>query len=548
MTKIVLSAINSKYVHTNLAIRKISAYLVQNGATCRICEYSGNDEIMRVAADIAGGGADIAGFSCYIWNIDYTLRLAEILKKADSNIKIVLGGPEASYNRDRILQNCSFVDAIIVGEGEKAWLDIYKNGVTEKIIFGENTDMDSMPFPYCYKDFAEPDRIFYYESSRGCPFACSYCLSSADRHIKYKSLENVFADLDIFAKHNVRLVKFVDRTFNSDEERSIKILEYILSLDCRTEFHIELEAAIVSDRFIDILKKFPKNKLRVEVGLQSSNPDTLRAVNRSPKTDILGKNAKKIVSQTNVTLHLDLIAGLPLETVDIFRNSFDFAFSLSPHELQLGFLKVLPGTQIEKDAGKFGILYSSSAPYEVISTFDMSFGDISHLKDVEAALDMYHNSGILKFCENVFLDHFGSAFDFFDALATYLKGIGELTAAHHRTKLFGYICDFAKTLNICNREFLLLLAKDYFISCTGAPFPSWLKKGDILLSKQKIHEILFCDEVLDGVPFVKNTTPKDRHKHVRIENLFNMVWLISNKDKNIVDISNYFLLDNQKKM
>ena len=136
MTKIVLSAINSKYVHTNLAIRKISAYLVQNGATCRICEYSGNDEIMRVAADIAGSGADIAGFSCYIWNIDYTLRLAEILKKADSNIKIVLGGPEASYNRDRILQNCSFVDAIIVGEGEKAWLDIYKNGDTEKIIFG----------------------------------------------------------------------------------------------------------------------------------------------------------------------------------------------------------------------------------------------------------------------------------------------------------------------------------------------------------------------------------------------------------------------------
>ena len=172
----------------------------------------------------------------------------------------------------------------------------------------------------------------------------------------------------------------------------------------------------------------------------------------------------------------------------------------------------------------------------------MSFNDISRLKNVEAALDMYHNSGILKFSEPVFLSYFGSAFSFFDALAQYLKSIGELTAAHHRTKLFGYICDFAKNLGICNREFLLLLAKDYFISCTGAPFPAWLEKGDILLNKQKIHEILFCDDVLCDVPFVQNTPAKDRHKYVRIENLFNMVWLISNKDQNIVDISNYFLL------
>lgn len=544
MNKIVLSAINSKYVHTNLAIRKISAYLAQHNIFCEICEYSGNDEIMRVAADIACKKPDIAGFSCYIWNIDYTLKLAEILKKADKNIKIVLGGPEASYNKDKILQMHSFVDAIIIGEGEKAMLDIAKNGICDKIIVGENVDMDEMPFPYSETDFAQPDRIFYYESTRGCPFACSYCLSSADRHIKYKSLENVFADLDIFAKHNVRLVKFVDRTFNADEQRSIKILEYILTLDCRTEFHIELEAAIVSSKFIDVLKKFPPEKLRVEVGLQSSNPDTLHAVNRTPKTDVLGENVKKIITDTNVTLHLDLIAGLPLETVSIFKNSFDFAFDLCPHELQLGFLKVLPGTKIEKDAGKYGIEYASSAPYEVISTNHMSFDDISRLKNVEAALDMYHNSGILTNSEKLFLKHFGSAFEFFDALAGYLKNTGELNSAHHRTKLFGYICDFAKTLGICDYEFLITLAKDYFISCVGAPFPTWLEKGSIQLSKPKIHEVLLCDDVVCHLPFVGQTPSKDRHKHVRIENLFNMVWLISNKDKNIVDISKYFLLEN----
>ena len=531
--KTALVGINSKYVHTNLAVRKIRAYLALRGITATVYEYSGGEELHRVAADILAENYDCIGFSCYIWNIDYVLKLAEIIKTASPKTRLVFGGPEAWFSPRRLLDS-GFADGIICGEGETVYEDM-ASGFFDKIMTGRQLPMEEMPFPYTEDELKERGRIFYYESSRGCPFGCSYCLSSADKGIRYRSAAATLADIRIFAQHNVRLVKFIDRTFNSNLPRSKEILRGLLEIPCDTEFHFEIAADTVDDEFIEILAKFPPGKIRLEAGLQSTNPKTLKAVNRSCNLDKLGKNIKSIIQNTNAILHLDLIAGLPYEDSESFKQSFNFAFGLNPHELQLGFLKVLPGTEISRRATEFGIKNTSYPPYEIISNNYISFSGLSALKDIEAVLDMYHNSGILKNTEPYILKKYETPFDFYSMLAQYFRKKGYLGAPHHRIKLFDFIHDFINDA-VANEY----LARDFLLSCKGAPAASWMNIGGEPLKKDTITKILSDDGILKPLPELRAVDKKQRHKHVRTERLFNMVWLTSYIDKKIVDITPYF--------
>ncbi len=534
--EIALIGINSKYVHTNLAIRKIRAYLEKKNIKVTVKEYSGSEELCKTAADILDKKYDVIGFSCYIWNIEYTLKLAEIIKSAVPGIRLVFGGPEAEFSKERLCRHPA-VSAIISGEGEKVFEDI-AGGYFAESMSSSPLDMEDMPFPYTAEELQDRQRIFYYESSRGCPFGCSYCLSSAQRGIRYRSVEGTMRDLRIFAENNVRLVKFIDRTFNSNLQRSKDILKGILSLNCSTEFHIEIAADTVDDEFIDILKRFPPNKLRIEAGLQSTNPKTLEAVNRQCNLEKFEKNIRNIIENTNVTLHLDLIAGLPYEDMESFENSFNFAFDLGSQELQLGFLKLLPGTEIAKNAEEFGIKSTSYPPYEIISNKYMSFEDVALLKNIETVFEMYHNSGILKKSKQRLISEFASPFDFYKKLAAYFRKMSLLGTPHHRTRQFDFIYEFARETGI--RNFESVLAEDYFISCKGAPVPQWIKSDAEPLRKDIINDVLTDDERISELSELVKTEKRARHKYIRTEKVNGMVWLISYADKKIIDITKYF--------
>lgn len=527
-----LVGVNSKYVHTNLAIRKIKAYLNSKGLDVTLCEYSGGEEIWRVAADILSGTPDAVGFSSYIWNIEYVLKLAEIVKKADKNIKIILGGPEAQYNAKKYIEY-PFVDIICSCEGEKFFEKLMTDGIDEKIYVATAPEMDEMPFPYTEEDLSEKGRIFYYESSRGCPFSCAYCLSAAETHIKYRSPHKVFADLDIFARANVRLVKFVDRTFNSDLKRSKEILKYIINLDCETEFHMEIAADIMDDEFVEILKTAPEGKIRLEAGLQSANEKVLSICGRRSNLVRLKENIDRIINETKVTLHLDLIAGLPGESAESFKNSFNFAYGMHPHELQLGFLKVLPGTPIEKMAGEYALVHEENPPYEIISTADISFSELARLKNIELVLEYYSADSFGNALE-ILLKKYSAPYDFFDALAQYFEKNGLNKTPHHKVKLYGFLHRFA------GEDITLPLAKDFLISNSGAHLPEWANPQNAEIKKEKLYEIITDDAAISDFPKLTAVPIRDRHKYIRVEKLQGMVWLISNKDKKIMDITSFF--------
>ncbi|MBR2847294.1 MAG: DUF4080 domain-containing protein [Clostridia bacterium] len=527
-----LVGVNSKYVHTNLAIRKIKAYLNSKGLDAALCEYSGGEEVWRAAADILSARPDAVGFSCYIWNIEYVLKLAEIVKKADKTIKIILGGPEAQYNAARYLEY-PFVDIICCGEGEKFFEKLMTEGIDEKIYVATPPEMDEMPFPYSEEDLFEKGRIFYYESSRGCPFSCAYCLSAAETHIKYRSLDKVFADLDEFSKHNVRLVKFVDRTFNSDLKRSKEILKYIINLPCDTEFHMEIAADIMDGEFIEILKTAPEGKIRLEAGLQSANERVLSICGRRSNLEKLSENIGRIINETKVTLHLDLIAGLPGESAKSFKNSFNFAYGLHPHELQLGFLKVLPGTPIEKMSEEYALVHEDKPPYEIISTADISFSELARLKNIELVLEYYLPESFGNALE-ILMKKYPTPYNFFDELAQYFEENGLNKTPHHKAKLYGFLYDFA------GEEIKLALAKDFLVSNAGAHLPEWANPQIANIRKDKLYEIITDDSAISELPKLTKVPVRDRHKHIRVEKLQEMLWLISVPDKKIMDITAFF--------
>ena len=454
--KFLLTAINAKYIHSNLAVYSLRAAALAAAPasdkhepfSVELAEFTINHRTEEILRDIFLRKPDVLLFSCYIWNIVYVRELAENCKKIMPEVPVWLGGPEVSYDAEKFLRENPAADGILCGEGEETFrllAECYAAGQADTehlaeipgLVFREpvesaarpirvNTpaplpDLSALPFPY--GELAEfENRIIYYESSRGCPFSCSYCLSSIEKSVRFRDIEKVCRELQFFLDRRVPQVKFVDRTFNCRKSHAMAVWSYILEHDNGiTNFHFEIEAELLDEEELALLERMRPGLVQLEIGVQSANRETLKAVRRSTDLERLRSVVERIRDGKNIHQHLDLIAGLPFEDYESFGHSFDQVFALKPEQLQLGFLKVLKGAPMYEDARKYGIAYRSQPPYEVLFTPWLPFSDILRLKMIEEMVEIYYNSHQFGMTLGQLIPRFSSAFAFFEQLALYYE-------------------------------------------------------------------------------------------------------------------------------
>lgn len=442
--KFLLTTLNSKYIHSNLALKYLYASAKKNSKSMTIQEFTINNDDDYIFTELIQGDYDIVCFSCYIWNVDRTLYIAKNLKRAIPGIRIIMGGPEVSFDTIPFLSRHKFIDMIISGEGEAAFAQLTDEllseepklerikGLTYRLngkIFvnpaASPQDFQKVPFPYTDLPI-EKDKIIYYESSRGCPFRCSYCLSSVDGQMRSLPIARVKEDLKVFLDRRVTQVKFIDRTFNWDQNRCLEIMEYLIQQDNGlTNFHFELCGELINNDMIAVLGKVRKDLFQFEIGVQSTNERSLKACNRASDFNLLAQNVKSLIAADNVHIHLDLIAGLPYEDYDSFKKSFNDVYALKAHHLQLGFLKLIKGSPIREQREQFGYVYRDKAPYEIISSNYISSYGLIRLKMIEKVVELFYNRGgfkqTLEFAVSNLAD---TPFDFYEELSAfyYLKG------------------------------------------------------------------------------------------------------------------------------
>lgn len=506
--KNILVGINSKYVHTNLAIRYLKKYIEQNSnEKIKIYESSINNNIQKIIRDIVEYEPDNIFFSVYIWNVEMVFKITKELKKILPNKRIILGGPEVSYNPDEILEKNIEIDGILIGEGENVLLNFLTKDIKDvkgvyyrednKIKFNgfepliENLDV--IPFPYDDEELEDVHKIVYYESSRGCPFNCSYCMSSIDKSVRYFSLERTKKDLKKFIDIGTRLVKFVDRTFNLNKDRYMEIWKFLLeNYRENITFHFEINANIFDDEVLEFLKKVPRKLFQFEIGVQTTNPSTMKAINRNNNLDRLFHNVTCI--NKNIHLHLDLIAGLPFEDYETFGKSFDYVYKTKCEMIQLGFLKMLKGTQMKDEREKYSYKYLDFPPYEILSNEFISYKDICRLKDIEEVLDFYYNSQkFLKSVDFVVENFFESPFKFFESIGDFYKERGYLEVAHKEVAIFNNFVEYYEKMNFPKKEeFLEYLKFDYLFMGKPGFYPAWIEENkDKELHKNIIEKMSF---------------------------------------------------------
>ncbi len=479
MEKYLLVAINSQYIHTNLAVRYLKKYSEEySNKNVQIYETNINNQILQIIKEIQEQDPAVVIFSTYIWNRDYVFKIIKELRKIMPEVKLGVGGPEATYMGDDYLLKDEQVDFLIKGEGERAFVKLLEEKIEDiRGIYEEQMshNLDEIPFPYSHDEIMKESKILYYESSRGCPFSCSYCLSSIDKGVRYFSVERVKNDLNIFLKSNIKLLKFVDRTFNINKERYLEIWKYLIeNYREGITFHFEINANILDDESLELLKKVPKDYFQFEIGVQSINYDTMEIINRRNLLDKLEKNVREI--SKNIHLHLDLIAGLPYETYDIFKKSFNYVYDLKPEMIQLGFLKILKGTNMEKTSEKYGYQYIEFPPYEVLYNDFLSYKDIVRIKEVEKLLNHYYNSEKFEKSLNYIVKkYYTSSFDFFEDISSFFKMNGLLDVGHKELSLFNYFVDFAKYKNFADEYFYEYLKFDYLKNGKPGVYPQWFK-------------------------------------------------------------------------
>ncbi len=463
MGKVVLVAINAKYIHSNLAVYSLRAYAARAGQSVEIKEYTINQPFGDILKDIYKSQPGLLCFSCYIWNKSLVDSLIVEIRKLFPKIWIFTGGPEVTYHADRYLEQDPAVDGVIRGEGEASFLELVEHfqrggsmegaasipGLTVRCGSGicetggrEILDMDELPFPY--GDLGDlSNRIIYYESSRGCPFSCSYCLSSLDKKLRFRSLDLVKEELQFFIDQKVPQVKFVDRTFNCDGMRALEIWEFLAGQDQGlTNFHFEIGADLLGEEEIACMRAMRPGLIQLEIGVQSTNQDTIREIHRKTDFERARANVAQIRQGRNIHQHLDLIAGLPYEGYESFMRSFDQVYQMRPQQLQLGFLKVLKGSRMEEMAGHYGCVYMDREPYEVLATRWISYDGILSLKKVESMVEIYHNSG--QFCHTLALleDMFSSPFVFYQELGDFYEKRGYDVISHSRLRRYEILLEF----------------------------------------------------------------------------------------------------------
>ena len=476
--KFLLAAIHAKYIHSGLALYSMKSYAGKElREHIEVAEYTINQQAEEILADLYNRKPDVIGFSCYIWNFSIVKRLLREFSKLRPEVPIWLGGPEASYEYKKIFEEFPEVTGIMIGEGEETFRELLERYVREtesgeaqrknlrdmslRIAgtatgegdFGVRRPLDMDEIPFYYEDLEETEKeqgknkILYYESSRGCPFRCSYCLSSIEKQVRLRNMELVKRELGCFLDKRVKQVKFIDRTFNCNREHAEAVWRFLLENDNGvTNFHFEISAELLTEKELDILSRMRPGLIQLEIGVQTTNQETLRAIHRRADLGKLKTAVMTISGFQNIHQHLDLIAGLPFEDIESFRHSFNEVCAMEPNQLQLGFLKVLKGSEMYERAEEYGIVYQSEPPYEVLCTKWLSYEELQELKRVEKMVELFYNSGQFGYTLTALQKLFETPYDMFSALAGFYEERGLFLNSPSRNYRYEIVLDFLKSL------------------------------------------------------------------------------------------------------
>lgn len=507
--KVIFVGINAKFSHTNIAIRYLNNEL-KDMVDSSFEEFTINEPLEKIVYELHKKDADVLMFSTYIWNIDYVRKVITSLKKIKPSYTIVLGGPEVSFEKENFLRANPACDYIIYGEGERAMKEfiLYKQGelsideVHNLAYINDNRyikteeapliDMKDLSFPYEDEEALE-HRTLYYEAQRGCPYRCSFCLSSAIKGLRYKPIDLVKMDLDRLIAMKPSIVKFIDRTFNSNEDFAINIIEHILENNkTNTKFHFEITLDRMSDRFYETLKKLPKDMVQFEIGLQSINPQTLKAIQRHNDLERIKEHSQMIKELGAIHQHIDLIAGLPYEDFESFKESFNYLYDFKIEKIQLGFLKMLKGSLVRSQEEAFGYEYTDYAPYEVLKNEFLSTDEIIELKKIDYVVDKIYNEGSFKRTLEILERLYASPFAMFEDLANFIDENYGVDKTIKKENLYRLVYEFIKAKNILSDELVKALSLDYAVNVKSqAPLdfmPFTKLRGD------KLHSILRDEE------------------------------------------------------
>lgn len=503
--KVLLVGINSKFIHSNLAVRYLKTFTRELNYESKIREFSINEREEIILKEIINEKPDVVAFSVYIWNVTMVSHLANLIKNVSDNIEIVFGGPEVSYDSIDFLENNNG-DYVILGEGEVTFKEfieyklgdrsintitglcykedgkVYSNGIRPLM------NMDDIVFPYQEDDDLN-NKIVYFEASRGCPFNCIYCLSSTTHGVRFHNINKVIQELQYFIDKKVKLVKFVDRTFNCNHEFAMRIWEFLINAETDTQFHFEISADILKADELELLKKAPNGRFQFEVGVQTTNDEVLKNIHRFVNFSDIKEKVVELVSIKNIKQHLDLIAGLPGEDYDSFKESFNAVHSIRPEEIQLGFLKLLKGSEMRSVSDKYDMKYSPYPPYEILRTNKISYSEILKLKRVEAVVDKYYNSQKFNHILEFFYQKFDTPFEFFYKLGSYFEEKGYLNVNVGNSEYYKVFLDFNKEVLKQDNEFLVEIIKyDYLLFNKRKELPQILRKDIDKEIQAKIKE------------------------------------------------------------
>lgn len=554
--QVVLSAINSKYIHTGLGLRYVGEYAKAQGHEVTLIEETINTPILAVLEKIMAVPAQVYGFSVHIWNKQFVFKLIRMLRKLRPQAAIVIGGPEVAFDAEKIFAELPQADYIVQGEGELVFSKLMEylaggGSVPQHIAYREGEqvnlnggitvidDMSLLPFPYpdLEKMLAE-HKIVYYECTRGCPFNCAYCLSGISRSVRKRPLELVLRDLDRFIAAGVPLVKFVDRTYNLDEKYFLPMMRHLAQADTNATFHFEIKADILSEHVMDFLATVPKGRFQLEIGIQSTHQPTLKAINRQDNWEKLAANVKRLLSFGNMHIHVDLIAGLPYEDLPTFAKSFDDVYGLGADMLQLGFLKVLPGTQMRRETEQHDLRYMDEPPYEILATKYMPYEDMLYLKHLDNILDQTANSGGFKYTLRALLRASGmTAFAFYRKLTQWWVKAGFYPQTHNAKGVAAILKQFIEE-NYVEQQTELLEILRFDVFCEIPQWrPEWLK-----WQTEAIFEAVSAfwrdeEKVRRYIPAYKFSSWRQIHKLYPIE-LFKADWETGNAEEIFVMLDN----------
>ncbi|GGG04652.1 B12-binding domain-containing radical SAM protein [Paenibacillus abyssi] len=552
--KVVLSTLNAKYIHTSLALRCLKAYS-EGEFDIDIAEYTIKDPVMNIVSDLYARNPDVVGFSCYIWNIEETITVINMLRKIKPELRIVLGGPEVSYDMEYWMGRLPEVDFIVVGEGEETFHHLLtelrdtqkfhlvfgltyrkqKEGLSEVIVNPPRPKLDlaRLPSPHRFEEDKPTlaNRVIYFETSRGCPFSCQFCLSSIEVGVRYFDIERTKSDILYLIASGAKLIKFVDRTFNIKRDYALEMFRFLIENHQGCVFQFEITADIMRPEVLDYLAEHaPPGIFRFEIGVQSTNDPTNEAVQRRQNFTKLTRTVTKVKESGKIDQHLDLIAGLPHEDYTTFRKTFNDVFALGPEELQLGFLKMLRGTGMRHDAPKHGYIYMDRAPYEILGNDLLPFSDIVRIKRVEDVLEKYWNAHRMDHTLLYLIDRvFESPFDFFQQFGDYWEERGWQKIGHQLedlfTRLWSFLTERASTIEGIKDRLQLdvalgLMKYDYFRNHNYKPRKIW---WDVALDKDEwsswMRKLAERPENVPGGFSKLAVGEKELHKHAVIEKL-----------------------------